>query len=368
MSRSTATVIDRPVALGRAPQAYLNGDIQRAAEAAQKGIPTAEVVDVSPQMADQWLAMSQYEHQRQLREDWVLELANYLLSGEWETTMMKFRVDMQTGQWSLVDGQHRLNAISLAGISAPLTVMWEPARVAEDIHASYRRIDTGLQRRLTERLATEDLEDRLGLRVREVKGAASAVAVLVDGFQSTRVGRGRSGQSVGFKSAEMRIRGIERWGSEAAQYFPCVRPAQRSIGHRMELAAIAAVGFVTFRYEPEKAQEFWSQVATGDMLPSDSPALKLREYLLGPDSRRTATGGRISDMARLAATCWNHHYRGRRLSLLRVYGSVMSRPILIEGRGCPYNGRDVITDLDQEYSKYDATLTERMARRKEARA
>lgn len=314
-------------------QGLMNRLTAREAQAAP--VKRAEVVKVTPQQAEEWLAMSPYIEQRKVREHWVNTLATAIVTGEFETTMIKFR--MIGGQWFLVDGQHRLRAIIKTGIPTDLTVMWESAETMDDVAKSYRNIDVGLIRTVVDRLGTDAGIKGLGLSGSQLTSIAGAYRVLSDGFVTSKPRH----DDPNTRSIEARIRAIHRWADQGYMYFKSVQGATAMLAHRFMLAPVCAVGLVTMKYQEDRAVDFWTSVARNDQLKARSPEQKLIEYLLSPASH----GGQSNEIARKVATCWNAYYQGREYLInLKVLSTTLVNPIRI--MGTPYNGQRVIRDTD----------------------
>jgi hypothetical protein len=107
---------------------------------AQRG-PEYKVVDVTPALAEKWLG--QNTHNRNLRERAVLSYARDMESGNWAENgeTIKFAVD-----GTLLDGQHRLQAIALSGVTLRMLV------VSGLQNASQETMDDGRKRSLADAL------------------------------------------------------------------------------------------------------------------------------------------------------------------------------------------------------------------------
>jgi hypothetical protein len=80
----------------------------------------------------------------------------------------------------------------------------------------------------------------------------------------------------------------------------------------MAVGVIAAM-IATYRKNKEKAQEFWSDVASGILLKEGAPALKLRETLL------KAYRSFPSDQYRYCAAWWESYRTGIERKSANVY-------------------------------------------------
>ncbi|MGW2238572.1 hypothetical protein ACWCWE_31920, partial [Streptomyces sp. NPDC001759] len=84
-----------------------------------------QVVDVSPQLAADWLTRN--TSNRPLSKSTVQHLAGQIQRGEWQLTHQGIAFDEDD---VLIDGQHRLAAIVKAGVTVPLTVTHGVPRTA----------------------------------------------------------------------------------------------------------------------------------------------------------------------------------------------------------------------------------------------
>ncbi len=107
---------------------------------AQRG-PQYKVIDVTPQLAEKWL--SQNTHNRRLRENAVLGYARDMEAGNWAENgeAIKFAAD-----GTLLDGQHRLQAIALSGVTLRLLV------VTGLVNAAQETMDDGRKRTVADAL------------------------------------------------------------------------------------------------------------------------------------------------------------------------------------------------------------------------
>jgi hypothetical protein len=80
--------------------------------------PQYEVIQVTPKLAEKWL--NQNTHNRRVRENAVIGYARDMEAGNWSENgeSIKFAAD-----GTLLDGQHRLHAIALSGVTLPMLVV-----------------------------------------------------------------------------------------------------------------------------------------------------------------------------------------------------------------------------------------------------
>jgi hypothetical protein len=91
--------------------------VPKATVPAQRG-PQYKVVDVTPALAEKWIG--QNTHNRKVRENAILGYARDMEAGNWAENgeSIKFAAD-----GTLLDGQHRLHAIALSGVTIRLLVV-----------------------------------------------------------------------------------------------------------------------------------------------------------------------------------------------------------------------------------------------------
>ena len=80
----------------------------------------SKVMTITPEMADNWLKLN--ENNRNVMKERVREYAQAMLAGRWSLTHQGIAFDTKG---RLLDGQHRLLAIKMAGISVPMLVTFE---------------------------------------------------------------------------------------------------------------------------------------------------------------------------------------------------------------------------------------------------
>jgi hypothetical protein len=142
-------------------------------------IPAVSVVDISPELARQWLNLN--IGNRPASQAHVAKLERFIREGKWKMTGDPIRFS-KTGK--LIDGQHRLQAILNSGSTVQCVVM----RDLED--EIFNVIDSGKSRQKSDILFIE-----LGLPVETCKVLASACGWVID-YEREQYGfRGRADES-----------------------------------------------------------------------------------------------------------------------------------------------------------------------------
>lgn len=127
-------------------------------------IPSVSVVDISPELARQWLNLN--IGNRPTSQVHVAKIERAIKDGKWKMTGDAIRFS-KTGK--LIDGQHRLQAILNSGMTVTCVVM----RDLDD--AIFDVIDSGRSRQKSDVLFIE-----LGLPVETCKMLASAATLIID--------------------------------------------------------------------------------------------------------------------------------------------------------------------------------------------
>jgi len=121
---------------------------------------TAEIVNVTPEMAEQWLASN--IKNRRIRPRLVARYARDKAAGNWAVTGEDFKY---AANGNLLDGQHRLRAVTDSGASVPMLVVTGLPEDVQDV------MDTGASRTASDALGLR------GVKNPAIVGAAVRLAV-----------------------------------------------------------------------------------------------------------------------------------------------------------------------------------------------
>lgn len=253
-----------------------------------------EVLDVSPQLAAEWLTRN--TNNRPLSKSTVQQLVGQIQRGEWQLTHQGIAFDEDD---VLIDGQHRLAAIAKAGITVPLTVTHGVPRTAFTV------MDTGRKRTGRDALA--------------LAGEANAthLAAALRGlhlYLSVPNSVWSGGSSV--TSNDQLLVMLEK--------HPGIRDALHhgialNRACRITVTAATIGWYVTTEARPDIDQSSWKDgVVTGARLESGDPRLTLRNTMLSLAAGRTH---RRRDDSRehllYYLKAWNAWVEGRTIKLLR---------------------------------------------------
>jgi len=252
--------------------------------------PRYEVTDITPDIARKWLV--QNTHNRNLRQRVVNGYATDMLAGNWveDGQSIKF-----SSGGTLLDGQHRLTAITQSGITVRMLVVSNLPETTQDT------MDTGAKRALG---------DALKLRG-EAHSVALAAALL-------RVHMWKQGYRKNLKSAG-NAHPTHRQLLEVLEQHPELRRSVE-IADRARKAARVSGGTASLchwlfnQIDASDCAFFFARFADGAGLMSDDPIYALRRAL----ENFAAAKGRPeeADVTALVIKAWNAYREGRTVQVL----------------------------------------------------
>lgn len=272
-------------------------------------LPTVEMVEVTPQMAQGWLETALYDRQRSQRAWHAAELAIEMERGRFTAgTQIHFAV--LDGKEELLNGQHTLGAIVRSGKAQQLSILRTPVASEEEVGELYGRHDRHLVRTRKDVFAARGMSESTGLPQTELSAFAAGVRIVAAGFAPLNV----YGNPELSRSLDRLSEVCLDWAEAGRLYFTALDGAQARLSRMMRRAAVVAVGLATFN-EPElrdKAQAFWRGTAQDDGLRQGDPRKTLIKFLDAND-----TAGLRDAYSGFVASAWNAFFEGRNISALR---------------------------------------------------
>lgn len=248
---------------------------------------TMKVMEVTPEMAASWLQRN--SHNRDLSPARVNKYAESIIDGNWKMTYDPIRFDEKG---VLLDGQHRLSAVVLAGL--PITTLVVTGVESEVFDV----LDSGAVRSGADILTIDGLSPRIA------KATATA-ASLVSSY--ARIGT--------LNGAKLKKEHLRRFVSErpglvrAAEYIQSLPRKNTPISD----------GYGTFlRYETARrdtdlSSYFFQALFTGANLEPDSMILYLRDVIhYDRRNNRISVGLQIKHVAQCVKV-WNALRQGRKI-------------------------------------------------------
>jgi hypothetical protein len=231
------------------------------------------------------------DHNRNLRPARVIQLANVMRRSEWEINGETLKVAMDG---TLIDGQHRLQAVVESGVTIETLVMRDLPPEAQDT------VDTGRKRRLADILKIEGYKDTHAL--------AAAVNILHRYRNGLRIDYSQSGapspsQAMALIAAEPQIIESVKVARLVAKKVPG------------PIGVFSALHCVFMRIDPEPAEGFFEDLKEGAELKKGDPVLHLRNQLTRPQKDRGYTQSPAT-VTGLTCKAFNLRRSGRQISLL----------------------------------------------------
>jgi len=288
---------------------------------------THTVQEIDPKQASVWLE-KRYKHQRPIRQSTVDRLARAMGEGTFSpVSVIMFSV--VDNQLHLINGQQTLSAIVRSGVPQRLpTVFYEVPDEAEEAKL-YFHIDRQRRRDFSDSVRSTGLCQTTGLTTTAIKYTAGAIRFI----------KGNWGTKKQYSEAvtdDELIDWIPYWSWEVNAIYNAISPCGKADRDLVLRVSAFSVALVTMRYQPQKAREFWRQVAQGDGLTKDDPRKALRELIISTrgQARKQAQEVSLARMARAAIVAWNAWYVGNYAKSLLP--RIKSGPVKILGTS--YNG------------------------------
>lgn len=297
-------------------------------------------IEVTPEIAQQWLEMYRYEHQRKPRREKVEAYARDMTRGAW----LPYRQIVITSlgdQRYLTDGQHRLLAIVESGKPQWFEVCEKRASGLEELAREYYTTDRGLTRTRSDAYRSTGVGELLGLSDTNANAAGAAIRYVLAGFSDRN-----NKASI---SDDDTISAMIDYGESIIAFFADIEGAGNTIVRFLTRRGVTAVALVTYQYSigvygEQPIVNFWHGAAMDDGLRRGDPRKVLLDKLA--ETTHAAGAGRgkravsADYIARYTANCFNawvdrrEFATGGRNTGSKVYDT--SAPIVINGT--PWRG------------------------------
>lgn len=233
---------------------------------------THQIETITPEIASRYLDTN-IANFRRINNGRVAKMVHDMATGEWTFTgaPISFTID-QNGNEVLADGQHRLTAIVLSGVTIPMLVIRNIDRSA------VRDIDTGRIR------LTADYQRFLGRSNVNVMSAGARLVLLYRARAFDKGGGYSNAANVAMMANRTAVANeIDANASlydEAATTACSMKTKTRLIGSSLTAFYVIAHQEPTSPFFDMAAavQEFLGEVASGANLPAGNPALALRNW------------------------------------------------------------------------------------------
>lgn len=251
---------------------------------------------VTPELAASWLQTN--EHNRPLSPSFVSFLVGAIQRGEWQ---LNGEPVIFSASGRLLDGQHRLEALRVAGVPLPMFVI---EGVAEDAQLT---MDDGMRRSAADHLAMEGVGDYTLL--------ASALRVLQmwedDAMYYRRSERLSKARAMDLLDRHPRVRDSIPVGA---------RVGGMGIGYPKSVAAALHYGLSA--HDVDATHDLFAGLVFGEGLYRGDPALTLRNTVARERARQGSTGRGLEQTWTIAVTlrAWHAQIRNEELRVIRLPG------------------------------------------------
>jgi hypothetical protein len=250
--------------------------------------PKAQIELVTPQIAEQWLGKN--THNRNLNERQIERLARAMKAGEWFFTgdPVQFAPD-----GTLLNGQHRLNALIVSGTPIELLVVRGVDKGAQEA------MDMGARRSLA-----------AVLKLRGEVDTASLASLLNSVYKYDH-----RWHSMAHPTAQEALALLAREPA-IREAIPHGRRVNRQM-HGTPPAMAGACYHVFSRLDEADAYVFTEQWATGENLKEGDPVFALRRYCLNQGYQTANSRGYSGrNMMAIVVKAWNAWRKGEPVKLL----------------------------------------------------
>ncbi len=286
------------------------------------------IESVTPEKATEYLQCN-YSHNRKIRKNHVLFLANEMRAGRFMPTA-EIHIMYRNGDPVLVNGQHTCSAIVEYGrpvsVTVRKTVTREPGQIAMTYAFGH---DTGLRRTFNDAMGAYNIAEVSGLQGSQVEYLSTALRHIKNGF-----GADSGGNSVKSSPADL-VDYIYIWAPDARILYNTMAHCDRDIFRLMRKGGSLSIAILTIYYQLDKALEFWRGIAMPDRLSWSDPRVTARRYLEDSKKKPNTHGVSAGRLSRQLARCWNAYYRGEELKQVKVMDEYA--PVIL--LGTPYTGK-----------------------------
>jgi hypothetical protein len=282
------------------------------------------VVNMAPGTAKRILDELNFPGQRPIFSSRVYGKSLAIVTGDW---IESFPIDfaaLPDGRIWLVDGQHRVTAISRQQAPVPVTVRLIDVDSEKDAKKLYAGYDQGESVRTTKQILNAvGIAHELGISEKLAKSIYEAAPILLNNMEPiTGSVNVRLFPEVFAK--QRRMEAICEWANEAREYEGIISESTTALRQKLQTSGPVSVGLFTLRHQPARAREFWAGIAKNDGLRRFDPRSTLiQDYLV----RGVGTG---SSRQRVQQTtlAWNAFCEGRDLKIIKC---IEGAPIVIWG-------------------------------------
>jgi hypothetical protein len=264
---------------------------------------------ITPAWADIALEDCKYPNQRELSDRHVKDYVSQMQNGDFlQYLQIVFgQVGGEEDSNFLLDGQHRLWAITISGLAQYMTVTVLKFPTAQQMHDTYRRMDVSDKPRRA-RYIMQTVPGLTGVVKNEkVLAGAYAAAPIIGSNLKFHVS---SVVPPELLSPHGRLRVLEPLKPQIVAYNNIIGEGKPTVAKKkMAAAAVTAVALILLADQPIKGEAFLRQASAGDELPDGHPARKLWQALAGNVKQQVSTR-KPQELLDLTGSLWNRFQAG----------------------------------------------------------
>lgn len=274
---------------------------------------TSEWVMFDPEIATRFLQYNTFDNQRKVREQKIDHYAQQMNVGDWKPGADGDAKVARTGSgdWELMDGQHRFYAVIKSGSTVPIRVTWYTFASEQDKYAFFASVDQGAKRSEADALLALGIKNSLPTMSKVgIRCATAAVKSIEMNFKA------KGGNMHTINPNTNTVAGAKRVLDAFADPITATMNAflgSKSMTKTVLNSTCFGIALLSFVYAPEEAQEFWPEIIDPNTLTKGTPQYALHHYLL----THTPTSEGTDTYAFCVSNAWNAFAEGRSIDLLK---------------------------------------------------
>lgn len=269
------------------------------------------MVTIAPGIAREVLDTCNFEGQRKRKPARVAKSRRRIETGAWDpeaSTIVFARTP--DGCLHLIEGQHRMAAISESGIATASYVRIRDADDMQGVRRMYAQYDEpDSSRNDAEMLDGLQVADSIGVTKRIASAAFRAMSLLRTDLEPQ--GPGAADEA---RSRDGRLDEITGWVDEIREFARIFEIADPALKPYLLAQGTMAPSLYLLRHQPVKAREFLVGLARNDGLRRSDP----RSRLISDFATRGANKGSMRQGVVRMSIAWNAFWRDKDVQIIRV--------------------------------------------------
>lgn len=288
------------------------------------GLPThvaTYTMYINAAAAEKILKTHSWSRQRPIDRKHVEYLFQAMLRQEVRNLELTYG-QLPDGEKFLVDGYHRLTAMTRLSYPMPALIKTYQVKDEDDLARLYMTLDRPKVRTANVMVRASGIEAQTDMNATAIGHTGAAAMFVESGFAPNfRVE----------KSLILRTEITEAWLKEGELFHRWLIGSTNEVRGMLVKQPVMSIALATIRYSPEKSYDFWRGAAMEDKLEREDPRAKLLSWMRA-NPRISALGG--FRYAHYIAACWNAWMEQRSMQIVKPQDG----PIKL--LGTPFDGKD----------------------------